>query len=423
MRQPADDHGRADNENHADDADPTPRTVDLDHLLLRRVSVGRRALRMGMVVVLLLVVAGLILRSISSLPSQTSRAPSLTTAASIVLVSNLSYGAVTVNAQPLTAPLPQVIALRQGDNAITLSAAPFLPHTCHVRWPEGVVSSTCGSGSGGVFPIADHFVVANLVIYLRITAADLAPDLRIGALSAIAQALDAVQPQTSVPAGQYYPIGRDSTGNILSQPAPAPLNAVVHFALPASGTRQPAYCDSQLLCAGALNPAATEAHPAVRAWAVFTPVTVSWQFTSAAGIPTTLPPLLSQFQVELVLAYTSASGWQVLRHAEQFIGGQPLTQQLTASICGVGALTLANLADERQRNSAATINWVQDNGLAGCQLELLQPNSGTRAGLFIWRFGVLLAADAATHATFPDVPLAPPAEVIAATTASQLPPP
>lgn len=423
MRQPADEREHADDDNHADDAEHMPHTVDLDHLLLRRVPVGRRAVRMGAVVALMLLVAGLILRSISLASSQTASAPPLATSASIVLVSNLSYGAVTINGQPLSAPLPQVIALRRGDNVITLSAAPFQPHTCHVRWPEGMVSSACGSGSGGVFPIADHFVVANLVIYLRITAADLAPDLRVGALSAIAQALDAVQPQTSVPAGQYYPIGRDSAGNMLSQPAPAPLSAVVHFALPASGTRQSAYCDSQLLCAGALNPAATEAHPAVRAWAVFAPVTVSWQFTSAAGIPFALPPLLSQFQVELVLAYTSASGWQVLPHAEQFIGGQPLTQQLTASICGVGALALATLADARQKNSAATINWVQDNGLAGCQLELLQPNSGARAGLFIWRFGVLLAADAATHATFPDVPLAPPTEVIAATTASQLPPP
>lgn len=423
MRPPSDEHERTNDENHADDAEPTPRTVDLDHLLLRRVSVGRRVVRIGAVVALMLLVAGLILRSISSLSSQTANTPSLAAPASIVLVSNLSYGAVTINGKPLSAPLPQVIALRRGDNAITLSAAPFLPHTCHVRWPEGVVSSACGSGSGGVFPIADHFVVANLVIYLRITAADLAPDLRAGALSAIAQALDAVQPQTSVPAGQYYPTGRDSAGNMLSQPAPTPLSAVVHFALPASGTRQPAYCDSQLLCAGALNPAATEAHPAVRAWAVFAPVTVSWQFAPPAGTPVTLPPLLSQFQAELVLTYTSASGWQILRHAEQFIGGQPLSQQLTASICGVGALVLATLADERQKNSAATINWVQDNGLAGCQLELLQPNSGARAGLFIWRFGVLLAADAATHATFPDVPLAPPAEVIAATSANQLPPP
>ena len=51
-----------------------------------------------------------------------------------------------------------------------------------------------------------------------------------------------------------------------------------------------------------------------------------------------------------------------------------------------------------------------NNGVEGCLISLQVNDSD---GLFLWRFGVLLAADDGAHAMLPDLPIALP-EAIAA---------
>jgi hypothetical protein len=55
---------------------------------------------------------------------------------------------------------------------------------------------------------------------------------------------------------------------------------------------------------------------------------------------------------------------------------------------------------------------LHDNGLEGCELAL-QTAQGANAGHFVWRFGVLLAADRPAHTLLPSLPLAPASELAA----------
>ncbi|HEX8034756.1 MAG TPA: hypothetical protein VF510_12955, partial [Ktedonobacterales bacterium] len=53
------------------------------------------------------------------------------------------------------------------------------------------------------------------------------------------------------------------------------------------------------------------------------------------------------------------------------------------------------------------------NGIEGCDIQIL--DSSGKFARFIWRFGVLLAADVAAHQLVPSLPVAPQAEIDAVT--------
>jgi hypothetical protein len=55
------------------------------------------------------------------------------------------------------------------------------------------------------------------------------------------------------------------------------------------------------------------------------------------------------------------------------------------------------------------ISTLKDLGVQGCELALAAPTTptGQAQGIFIFRFGVLLAADSVAHDAAPALPIAP----------------
>ena len=71
-------------------------------------------------------------------------------------------------------------------------------------------------------------------------------------------------------------------------------------------------------------------------------------------------------------------------------------------VCQAGSNYLTTLRTSVQ----VSVSVVNDQGLEGCVMQG-SPQSIAATGTFIWRFGVLLAADPQTHVVLPDIPLAP----------------
>jgi hypothetical protein len=92
-----------------------------------------------------------------------------------------------------------------------------------------------------------------------------------------------------------------------------------------------------------------------------------------------------------------------------------IADQLPTTFCSEGSLLLdLHLGQPANSNP----NILQDQGIVGCAMSLQQtdsnqPQNTADLGHFVWRFGVLLAADDRAHALAPDLPLASPEEIAA----------
>jgi hypothetical protein len=130
-------------------------------------------------------------------------------------------------------------------------------------------------------------------------------------------------------------------------------------------------------------------------------VLLRWQFTSAAGQvgSSVAYPVLEGWQVSLT--YAPATGWHVPRALNT---GESAAGQFSRLSCATGAALLqAQLV-----GLGWTIRVAHQAGIEGCQL--VGQQADTDQVTFLWRFGVLLAADAPAHGLLPALPLAQPAE-------------
>ncbi|HLJ82075.1 MAG TPA: hypothetical protein VKT52_11345, partial [Ktedonobacterales bacterium] len=68
-------------------------------------------------------------------------------------------------------------------------------------------------------------------------------------------------------------------------------------------------------------------------------------------------------------------------------------------------------ANTQQLHGAVVV--LANRGVEGCKLQLTTQTTQASQSVFVWRFGVLLTADAAAQTTLPGWPLAPQHEVAA----------
>jgi hypothetical protein len=152
-------------------------------------------------------------------------------------------------------------------------------------------------------------------------------------------------------------------------------------------------------------------------WVVGADETNRWQFHSSAGAEVaTSPPWSAQLPVSLLLTYDTQRGWIVDQRKTQQLAGFDLAAAHTQSVCDGGVMGLLTAAHLSQQGVLApAVAVLHDNRLEGCELELqtTQGVAATPVGHFVWRFGVLLAADGPAHAVLPALPLAPAGEVAA----------
>jgi hypothetical protein len=388
----------------------TPERVEtLDDVLGRRVPLRVRVVQAIGLLVLVAVLAGWLAHALQTSPGAAQSAisaPSPTPVAlgPVLVLSNVSSGVVTLNGVRLTESPPLVTTFRRGVNTLTMTAPPFHPLTCHVQWPSRQSDGACDlpPTTGLPHTVGGRPVSPVLVVVLPFGPEDLPSAAQVQALARVSDILQQTPPQTHVPVGQYIASGQEASGAILSRRTRPPLQARL---LAAATTL--AYFD-EFFCADPGCVAAPGPPGSRLDWVVGAGVSIRWQFRSSAGEEVAIsPPWSDELPVSLLLTYNVQQGWTVDQRGTKEQAGFDLTTALAQSVCDGGATALITAAHLQPGDTSPLV--LHDNRLEGCELGL-QTAQGANAGHFVWRFGVLLAADAPAHALLPDLPLAPPSE-------------
>jgi hypothetical protein len=255
-----------------------------------------------------------------------------------------------------------------------------------------------------------------VVVVLWFSSEDLPPSELARALANVTAPLQAVPLRTHVPIGDYFATGLDAQGQILGQRAAAPLQAdllVTPTGLDDSGAT---FCnDTAAGCM--LVPTPATAGQIGLTWAVSASVTLQWQFTSSDGHVYHSAPNQAGNPIRLVLTYDAHVGWIVDQQGTEQLNGFGLPAAVMLAPYGTVPTLLSNVAFQHGYG----ISSLYDHGIEGSDLQL-QTTDGRTLGSFVWRFGVLLAADAPAHALLPDLPLAPPSELSAASASTPVQP-
>lgn len=393
---------------------------DLDALLRNRASVGKRVTQVATALAMVSFATAIILHEV--LPTQLARQTPVVPSSvhgPIALVSNISFGTVIVNGREAGDHWPVVIRLLPGNNRIALTAPPFRPHTCILHGsaisPDQVTAgSDCtviSSAPAMTIDTGRAVIHPALLVGVPITGDDLPPDIRSRALQSLGQALASVPLLTTVPPGQFFATGLDSRGAVVSRRAATPTLAMA-VAIP-NGTPPEGMSSSMNPCDGFRCTGSTFAHldllgqfHANDVWLVGEGASLGWRFTTAAGMPVGAATFRTRTELTLALEYAGSTGWKL----SNAFSSSPL--QLTSELdsCSAGVELLLRMVSSGQYG--ATSSNVAPDRAAGCELRLQGPD-GTVAGHFVWRFGVLLAADADAHSLLPGLPIAPGEEITA----------
>ncbi len=375
------------------------------HAFTRR----KRLIQISLVLLALVVAAVTLQRAL--LPSSSPEAADQQSVppAWVLVLSNLTFGTVTINGHQ-AGTFPLLVRAQQPTAHLSIDAPPFRPKTCTFAFAEGALhpprSSDCLSFpiSGAFSPITANGITAtpSSAIEIAFTAADLPPEQHHQISTLLAHSI-AVQQTTTVPAGSYLATHLNADGTITSQRASTRLQATA--SLEASthlGTLH-------VLCTGLICPIATLPQQVTaltgKAWLIGVPAALRWRFTTAAGQvvgAVTFPAVVPMMKL---LAYSSEAGWSL---ALPF--SDPSSSNYTLG--NVNCVTGSQVEAQQLPDAPGSASGLEGQGIEGCTMTL-QDADGTAQGSFLWRFGVLLAVDAAAHHLLPTLPMAPPAEIAA----------
>lgn len=401
---------------------------DLEHALARRATPRARALRWALVVPIILVAGAVLLRS--AWPLIVSRTPpsilAPTPSVPVAVTSDVSFGSLYLNGRRLHGPPPQMVTLRQGTNTLRLSAPPFPTQTCTVIGPIPVlgaepartsgqlVSSGEDASNGAACQVGDStndLGSTTYTISLTVSGDELSPALQAGARAAVVQALAVRPPLTAtVPTGEYFATGSDQAGVPIDARASAPLTATLTFAPQAPPGFNPGINNcASMLCGGVTLDPAQPATASV--WEVAIPVVLDWRFTTSAGRPVAAFTIPTPTTVPVALTFAGGR-WVVAAGAP---GSPSLDFSSALDPCGQADDILSRVGGAALQGTSCA---PSPNGpMGGCAIDAVNAD-GSTAGRFIYRFGALLAADAAAHRLVPALPIAPPAEVAAVAAAT-----
>jgi hypothetical protein len=328
------------------------------------------------------------------------------------IYSNVSYGTITLNGVRLNGSPPlSVSSLAPGLNTVTLEAEPFPRVSC-------TVYTIGASGEGGTgYQTRDPCLVDGfgdrLNIYIYLSGENLPSTTAARALSTMRVAVSQLPTEyADVPAGEYYATGISASGAITYSRAAEPLAAQLEYApdvsSTASGAAAPiqlpgfaAPCD-ELRCGGVTFQSPLQ----TAAWLVSEPLLLRMSFLAQDGSLKGALTLPGAVPSQVALAYRSDGTWQTVNLDTSIAGDvTPPTQ------CETGLNLLSARLDAAQGGGGSLGAGATGHTLDGCQYSVATATGGT--ALFLWRFGVLLAADASAHALLPALPIAPPSALLA----------
>jgi hypothetical protein len=396
----------------------------------------RRRSRRGLLVALItgLTLLGLVVTGSFNwrrfLPAPTPTATPIT-GNELIVTSNANFGSVTLNGKAVSGAFPLLVRLNPGENTITFSAPPFRDRTCHVtllpqpdtRTGQRVQSTTdgCSIYNYNQQPpqSLNGIAVNNGALVFSLTGADLPDAARNAAESALWAKL-ASPPTFQIPAGDYYTTGVETSGRIRSARAAVPLLAAPALAR-ASATQNGVYCFN-LGCPGEpMLPDQAGASTPAGVWLARESLALGWRFTTRSGALVATSPARDGLEVEVGLTYSPTAGWGVTDGAPSPFIGDLQTQLISAS-CQSGSTVLqalvdkSSLAREQLASGERGVGGPIPAQTDGCALKLESVNDNPLSpskeyGHYVWRWGVLLAADTQAHALFPMLPVAPQSEI------------
>lgn len=393
-------------------ANEQPSLTEPATLTTRSPALRKRLVQIGWglvaVVIILAAVWGIFFPKFFNHPTKISVQPTqvLTT---LHIASNVTFGTVTVNGVLQSGPPPLNLSMQtQPPYTVIINAPPFRQAYCLVGGPRDATrppdtGGGCTEGFGVSQPGENQG--PSLFLDVTFTLNDLPQDQQ-NAITALLPQVATVSQKTSVPAQSYIATSIAAAGDIKTQRASGTLQATATFA-PSAQFNQPDpfhYCQN-LLC---YNSTPIEvASNGGNSWAVDVPMALSWRFTNAAGAVVGKVSLPFTDLVRIYLAYDQTQGWHVV--SPNGAGSiADLIQQLYCTT-GVEMLQVETARFLTSEGWAATP--LTSKGVEGCLLDLQQNN--LEKGHFLWRFGVIMAADDTAHATLPALPVAPPEELAA----------
>jgi hypothetical protein len=372
----------------------------------------KRATQVGLVLIAVVAVA-LLLRNViapSSLPGGPALAPQPTTPPPGALItSNINFGTVSINGQQQRGPLPIFFVPHNTTYTVTIDAPPFQPVSCTMIFTVAGLhgpnsnSQDCSMGSESAMTVTLNGVTRTpaYVVEIDFSAGDLPPD-QLSQINALLAQSAAAQQTTTVPAGSYIATRLNTDHTITSRRVTTSLRGTAFQVASTSFGLYPFPCVG-LICRTGTSPDRLSAF-AGKVWVVGVPVALRWRFTTSAGRVLGDVSFPGSSEQEALLAYSSDTGWSL---SPQFASG-PLNAGDTVGAldCNTGTM----VAQQQVQIMNGGFSVYSGQGIEGCQINLVD-SAGTQRGAFIWRFGVLLAANDAAHRLLPNLPIAPAAEV------------
>ncbi len=415
-------HARHGAPEHPPDGD-----TSLEQILQRRVPLRVRLIQGLGLLILGALAAGLLRQTVLTTPGGSggvvpTPSPTVVALGPALVLSNLSYGAVTLNGVSLPGPPPLVTRFRRGPNILTLSAPPFRPRICHIQWPTLQSSDGCeiDTGVGPPYSVGGQLVTPAVIAYLSFGSTDLPSGVETQALTAVTRALQAMPLRTTVPTGDYFATGVDGQGHILSLQATAPVQADLLVTVSAFDGGE-TFCDDPG-CVSLRDPA-TGRVITRPSWVVDAELRVEWHFKANNSHVAHSTVYSTYLPGSLLLTYDPQIEWHVDLYNTEQVNGFRLSGALALATCELGVNLLSTVTNPRStvaQQPEYQVATILNDGIGGCALQLTRTGGtgvtgtdGINAGSFVWRFGVLLAADAEAHDLLPYLPLAPSNELAA----------
>ncbi|MEO7000717.1 MAG: hypothetical protein ABI274_02880 [Ktedonobacterales bacterium] len=419
-----------------DDLKDDLETVDLETALAPRRQSGRRwrmralltlAPFLALMAIILVTIFGRFPIALTQLPfAPDSGAPagSHGIAQQFTITSNVSYGMLTLNGKSLSGPPPFVVTLPPGYDTITLTAAPFQPVSCKVlsQYEPVIIDNGQASENSASCAIGGSYTASSLyTLYISLTGDDLPANQLAQARAALAQALARMPVYTAtVPIGQYFATGTDRHGLPTGQRAAEPLRATLSIVPPPAAAQtanpiaNPYDCPSHICSAlTLLGPASSSQGSQSRRWRVTASVALHWRFTNGVDRVVGETTEDAVGPLDFTLTFDPQSGWRV--------SAWPASAPASAVGSIAHVLDPCALGDNFV-TFGQSIQWIATTSSAptpaihgimqGCAFQTNANGSATGAH-YLYRFGVVLAVDAAAHTELPSLLMAPHDEIAA----------
>ncbi|HVB22348.1 MAG TPA: hypothetical protein VNG51_10415 [Ktedonobacteraceae bacterium] len=313
------------------------------------------------------------------------------------------------------------IRLPRGQHKIVWQAPPFLPLTCIISVPP-LSTEPCNYESTGNSTTAP----GERLITFNATMADLPATQQTTLKQTIQAALTSMQSTDIVQPGEQYV---SPSGATLIKTATQSLQATLQFQLDANPASQHpcqnGYGDTcslngqnclQLCTLPEIGVPSTKSAPLT--WDIYALFYPSWTYTTQSGqiIAQNQPdssnmPALEDHSIALRITWDGTK-WQ----ASPDTSSNTLEQGITPISCASINNQISATTQYGVTASGTNVDWgyaVGTNEAQGC-LAVVVPSPGQQtptnfkqpAAYFLYRFGVLLAANPRAHSEFPNVPMA-----------------